>query len=176
MQMIRTMKFRLDRVTTLLLVAFFVLLTCGLMLSAYVKFGQMARDNARLIFGQLVQGNADRFAASMLSVRRTLDVQSALGYPKAVAPGDREQLAIEQRFVTELRERPDLYAYYVGLQNGDFFQAIAVRGNARLIKSLAAPQWTQSAIRLIRDVPADAVANKAAHAGSARASGRSTGK
>ena len=167
MQMIRTMKFRLDRVTTLLLVAFFVLLTCGLMLSAYVKFGQMARDNARLIFGQLVQGNADRFAASMLSVRRTLDVQSALGYPKAVAPGDREQLAIEQRFVTELRERPDLYAYYVGLQNGEFFQAIAVRGNARLIKSLAAPQWTQSAIRLIRDVPADAVANKAAHAGSA---------
>ena len=155
MPIIRTMKFRLDRVTTLLLVCFFALLTGALMLSAYIRLDQMARDNARLIFGQLVQGNADRFAASMLSARRTLDVQSSLGYPSA-----REQFASEQRFVAELRERPDLDACYIGLQNGDFLEVIAVRGNARLIKALAAPEWTQAAIRLIRDTPTGSGANK----------------
>jgi hypothetical protein len=91
------MKFRLDRVTSMLIVGFFALLTAGLMLSAYLKLEQMAKESARLTFGQLVQGNADGFSAAMLSVRKTIDVQSALGFAEAITPDSPEQLASEQR-------------------------------------------------------------------------------
>ena len=154
MPSISTMKFRLNRVTSMLIVGFFVLLTTGLMLSAYLKFEQMAQESASLTIGQLVQGNADSFAAAMLSVRKVIDVQSVLGFSPTISPGSPDQLVSEQRFIAELRERPNLYSFHVGLQNGDFFEVIAVRGNSRLIQSLSAPDWTQSAVRLVRSVDA----------------------
>ena len=49
MPSISTMKFRLNRVTSMLIVGFFVLLTTGLMLSAYLKFEQMAQESAACI-------------------------------------------------------------------------------------------------------------------------------
>ena len=160
---ISTMKFRLDRLTSVLVVGFFVLLTAGLMLSAHLKFEQMVKDSAGLTVGQLAQSNAESFAAAMLSVRKTIDVQSGLGFPQTISPGSQEPSASEQRFMAELRERPNLYSYYVGLQNGDFFQVIAVRGNSRLIQSLSAPDWTQSAVRFVRSVDVGAPGNKASH-------------
>ncbi len=162
MPSIRNMKFRIHRVASLMLVGFFVLLTSGLLLTAYSKFEQLAEESARAIVGQLVRSNAEEFAASVDSVRRIVDVQASIGYWASIPAGTAEQVAYERRFSAELRERPDLLAYFVALQNGDFFQVIAVRGNATLIKSLSAPEWTQTAIRFVRDPGADSAKTHAA--------------
>ena len=167
MTSIRTMKFRLDHLTSVLVFGFFVMLTAGLMLSARLKFEQIVKESAGLTVGQLVQSNADGFSAAMLSVRTAIDVQSVLGFASVIFPGLPEQLASEQRFIAELRQRPNLYSCYVGLQNGDFFQVIAVRANSHLIQSLLAPEWTQFAVRFVRTADAGVIGSKALRDGKA---------
>ena len=43
-------------------------------------------------------------------------------YPAAIPEGSAEQQAYEESFGADLRQRPLMYSFYVGLQNGDFFK------------------------------------------------------
>ncbi len=145
-------KWGLQAVLASALVLLMFVLTAALIRIAFQKFEEMAHEGARTIFGQQAREGNNRFAEFVARAIAFVDVQSQLGYPAEVREGP-GQRALGQRWMAELAVNPHLYAYHVSLNDGSFFQLIAVRGDAEVQKMLGAPAGTQFASRIIRGAP-----------------------
>jgi HD-GYP domain-containing protein (c-di-GMP phosphodiesterase class II) len=142
-------KLRFQVVTILLLLALTLLLTTAFLISVGNKFEAMAEESARVIFGQVSEVGVTRLRTLGDAPGKFVRVQAET-VALAALDGDEPGVeALRRRFLAALDQDPNVYAYYLGLANGDFLQVIAIRDNPDLRATLSAPAEAAYAVRSI---------------------------
>ena len=126
-----------------------LLLTASFLLAVFGKFQSMAQDNAEERFALIASRATARLDEMLQSQRRFVDVlshsQASLFQRGAALEPD----ALVPTLVAALKANQDLYSAYFGLRDGDFLQAVAVRGQSPVAAALEAPAGTDLALRRI---------------------------
>ncbi|WP_243855447.1 HD domain-containing phosphohydrolase [Aquabacterium sp. A08] len=112
---------------------------------------ELADDNARERFDHVAQRVTGEFRAR-LDVG--LELAQTLGAVDARLLRDRDGRVsgdlLLPAWAAALDLHPHLYGLYYGLDNGDFLQTVAVRGDPRIVAALRAPAGTHRAVRTLR--------------------------
>ena len=142
-------KWRLQAVLAASSVLAMFVLTAALIQIAFRKYEEMALDSARTLFGQQAREGNDRFAAFVVRAVSFVDVQSRLDF----AVEQREDTAwhaLQKRWMAELDANASLYSYHVSLDDGSFYQLIALRDSVPARAALSAPAGAQFVAHTIR--------------------------
>jgi HD-GYP domain-containing protein (c-di-GMP phosphodiesterase class II) len=146
---LRHPKLRFQVATSLVLLVLIVLLTGTFLVSTGNKFEEMAEENARVIFGQVSDAGVTRFRRLGDAPGKFVRIEAASGQlPKAVSAGP-ERRAMERRYMAALQQDPHVYAYYLGLENGDLFQVVAFRDSEQVQARLGAPANARFGVRTV---------------------------
>ena len=148
-QILPTRKLRFQVATSLVLLLLVVLLTITFLTSTRNKFEEMAEESARIIFGQVSEVGVSRLRNLGDGPGRFVRIEAASDLlPRLVRDGP-ELEAMQRRFIAGLDQDPNVYAYYIGLANGDLFQVVAIRDSEQLRSSLSAPAAALYGVRTI---------------------------
>ena len=139
-------RFRVSIASIILLII--AALTGAMMYNLYKVSSRAERETAGTLFDVVAQGVYERIEnqlggildlAQLGATQSNLDRVRESGLDSPILP-----------FVfTALSKGPSLYSAYVGLDDGSFFQVIATRGNALVLRPHHAPQETQWIVRTI---------------------------
>ena len=146
--MLRTVKFRVHVVATFLLATFVITLVAAFLLSALGRFERMAEESAQAIFDQMAVANARQLESLVHSAGRVVEAGARLA-PAAYAADGRVSESLREYLLATVDVQPPLYGLYFGLDSGEFFQVIGVRGDEAVRKALDAPQGAAFALRTI---------------------------
>ncbi|WP_217350345.1 HD domain-containing phosphohydrolase [Azonexus fungiphilus] len=127
------------------LAALFVIilaLTAGFLFTVFGRFQSMIEENARERFSLVAEHSIA--ATTMLIDEAVRIVGSRTGDARSLAPAE-----MLPELVGSLAVSSDIYGQYFGLPGNGFVQAIAVRGDPRLLAALQAPAATWFALRRI---------------------------
>jgi len=133
-----------------LTVALVLLLTASFLLTVFGKFQSVAEVGALQKFGLIVQRTQAQLQAQLGSHRRLVEVLSRSDSSLFERNGVLEPDALVPTLLAALDSSSDLYSVYVGLDSGEFLQAIAVRNQPAVLKALSAPPDTVFALRRIQ--------------------------
>ena len=127
-----------------------LLLTASFLLTVFGKFQSVAEVGAQQKFALIAQSTQAQLNAQLGSHRRLVEVLSGSDPSLFERNGALEPDALVPTLLAALDSNSDLYSVYVGLENGEFLQAIAVRNQPAVLKALAAPPSTEFALRRIQ--------------------------
>ncbi|WP_200930642.1 HD domain-containing phosphohydrolase [Pseudorhodoferax sp. Leaf274] len=147
------MRWALQPVLGTALVVLLLVVTATLIRIAFVKFEEMAKQSANVIFAQQVQQGSDLFSGLMGRVRAQVDVAATMGFDldaRGTPVG-----ALERQWIASLAVEPGLYSQQLTLKDGRYFQAIALRRSAALAQALRAPEGARFATRAVGAPAAD---------------------
>jgi HD-GYP domain-containing protein (c-di-GMP phosphodiesterase class II) len=131
-------------------VALVVVLTIGFMLAVFGKFQGMAETNARDRFAIMADRAAVQLDSTLRDQGRFLTVLSGAGQEKFSHESMLQPDALVPLLTSALNANPGLYSIYFGLDDGQYLQVVAVRGQSAVQTSLGAPLGTEYAVRRIR--------------------------
>jgi HD-GYP domain-containing protein (c-di-GMP phosphodiesterase class II) len=127
-----------------------VLLTVIYLVMVFGQFRDTARQSALERFELVAQRVGENL--QQLLDNQTRRVQSAAAHDLPALLGQR-QVSVEDILLTLRRSvlaYPEIYGEYLGLPDGQFIQAIAVRENPQVVAALQAPSASWTATRHIR--------------------------
>jgi len=143
------LKLRFHYLTTALLAVFVVSLMGVFLFAAWNRFDEMAEESATGIFAHIADHNAARLQEMIASASRLVRIQASVEAVKLHRDGRLDTALVAPALLVAVRENPNLYGVYLGLDNDDFVQAIGVRGDPAVTQALAAPADTWFALRTI---------------------------
>lgn len=126
-----------------------VLLTVVFLFTVLDQFRSAAENSAGEKFTTVSQRAAD-----LLRQQLQVQAQRSLAIARGAGTAFFEDGQIQERRVypamrATLEQHPGVYSEYFGFPNGDFIQAIGVRGDAQIAQALKAPAGTHVALRRI---------------------------
>jgi HD-GYP domain-containing protein (c-di-GMP phosphodiesterase class II) len=139
-------RFQVSIAMTILVII--VALTAAIVSSLYLVSSRVAEETAGQLFSAVADGLYERIENQMgwtLGLARLGAAQQGLDPLK----GHGLDAPILPFMFTVLDERPSLYSLYYGLENGDFFQVIATRGDSLIVAAHGAPAGTRWIVRAI---------------------------
>ncbi len=147
--------FSFHRVTAAVILLFIVGLSAAYLTSALSKFQAMAEDSAQLIFRQVSEAGSRQVKSLLEGPKQYLGIESETLQPRAPGSGATFMPTLEQRFISALEKSSAVYAYYVGYDDGSFYQVIGIRDDPHIRAALSAPAGTWHGVRVIAPAGTD---------------------
>lgn len=129
--------------------ALVLLLTALFLISVFGRFQSVAEESAAERMALVNQRAAVEIGGLVDRVSKTVLTLSHASGATFVQNGHLNATDLVPVFMASLESDPHLYGHYFGLNNQEFLQVIAVRGEARIADSLKAPAETHFAVRRI---------------------------
>ncbi|RCW71396.1 HD family phosphohydrolase [Pseudorhodoferax soli] len=129
-----------------------LLVTVAFTSIASVKFEQMAQDNAQVVFSQHVQRGNALLRGLIDRVQTLVGMEASAGL--ALTPSQRDPL--QRQWVAALAVEPSLHALRAVLNDGRYFEVVALRDTGPLAASLHAPPAARFAARSVEPGEGDA--------------------
>lgn len=145
-------RWRVQLALGLPLAVLMLLVTIAFTSIASVKFEQMAQDNAQVIFSQHVQRGTALLRGLVDRAQTLVGLEASAGL--SLAPAQRE--ALQRQWVAALAVEPSLHALRAVLNDGRYFEVVALRDAAGLAASLQAPAAARFAARSVEAGRGDA--------------------
>jgi len=139
-------RFQVSIAMTILVII--VALTAAIVSSLYLVSSRVAEETAGQLFSAVADLLYERIDNQMgwtLGLARLGAAQQGLNPVK----GHGLDAPILPFMFTALDESPSLYSLYYGLENGDFFQVIATRGDSLIVAAHDAPAGTRWIVRAV---------------------------
>jgi len=140
---------RFHQLASGVLVGATTLLAALLIATATWKFNQVAENGARERFKLLAASIASEFRHLLEPSAAAAQTQARLNSELFSDNGRLDADSMVPVFIARLGSDRYLYSAYFGLDNDDFLQVIAVRGDPKIITALSAPEGTAAAVRRI---------------------------
>ncbi len=118
--------------------------------TVFGKFRETAQQGAVDRFELITQGIADNLQLSLEAHARRARAFAAADGGALLAHDRQATVSALDVLQTSVRQNPGVYGEYIGLSNGDFLQAIAVRREPTIVQALEAPAATELALRVIQ--------------------------
>lgn len=136
-----------------------VLLTAIYLVMVFGQFRDTARQSALDRFELVAERVGDNLQQLLDNQTRRVRSAAAHDLPARLAQNPTGVGDILLTLQNSVLAYPEIYGEYLGLPNGDFLQAIAVRGNPLVLEALQAPAGTWTATRHIQTAgPAERLA------------------
>lgn len=129
------------------LAALMLLVTVAFTSIASIKFEQMAQDNAQVIFSQHVERGSALLSGLVDRVRTIVDMEASAGLSLMSAPSQRDPL--QRQWAAALAVEPSLHALRAVLNDGRYFEVVALHDAGALAASLQAPPAARFASRYV---------------------------
>ncbi|MBF0308306.1 MAG: GAF domain-containing protein [Magnetococcales bacterium] len=143
------MKMRFQNWVIVTTTSLVILLSSIFLVTVFGKFTNMSEENAQERFSLIAQQAVGEIVGMVRHNARFVTTQTRDELSHFVDHGHINPQALFTSFVNSLEADPTLYSHYFGLENDEFFQVIAIRGDVRIQVALKAPHNAFFAMRTI---------------------------
>jgi len=127
-----------------------VTMAFAFLVTAFRTFSQISEEHAISRFDLIADQASDALASMIRQHGRNVIAQTRSDVDSLLKDNAIRQAGLADLFLASLEGDPTLYSRFIGLANEEFFQIIAVRGDARVIAALKAPPQAYFAVRHIQ--------------------------